>query len=233
MKRRRLKQQISPKPGDLTAANEIRKHYNGQNEPFDDSASQGSQGQLNQLPSQKRFTTQELADMRVLSSKKATSNDSAMDLNTPDGHTKVVVHKKAITPMKQISLKDLEAKFQQECDDILVSISQNWNTIHEMEIGKLESSTLMDLDDQESIENRVLSDLGSDQLNVQTLLSSHEEMPQTFTAAWVKAPTFKLSNKFSVNSQDLKSSKKSNELSLQGFKANIQYRKPDMRKDIP
>ena len=82
MKRRRLKQQISPKPGDLTAANEIRKHYNGYNEPFDDSASQGSQGQLNQLPSQKRFTTQELAEMRMLSTKKATSNNSALDLNT-------------------------------------------------------------------------------------------------------------------------------------------------------
>ena len=84
----------------MTATNEIRKHYNGQNEPFDDSASQGSQGQLNQLPSQKRFTTQELAEMRVLSTKKATSNDSALDLNSQDGHTKVVVRQKAITPMK-------------------------------------------------------------------------------------------------------------------------------------
>lgn len=32
-------------------------------------------------------------------------------------------------PRRELSLRDLEAKFQQECDDLMVSISQNWNTI--------------------------------------------------------------------------------------------------------
>ena len=42
----------------------------------------------------------------------------------------------------QRSLQDLEQKFQKECDDLLVSISAQWQTIPEMESAKFEDSTV-------------------------------------------------------------------------------------------
>ena len=52
-----------------------------------------------------------------------------------------------------------------ECDNLLVSITQDWNTLNQVESGKIDASTMKGLDMTNSIdEQQVGSDVGSEQV---------------------------------------------------------------------
>ena len=70
-----------------------------------------------------------------------------------------------------------------ECDNLLVSITQDWNTLNQVESGKIDASTMKGLDMTNSIdEQQVGSDVGSEQvLQNNSMASSHNSMPLTFT----------------------------------------------------
>ena len=93
------------------------------------------------------------------------------------------IRQKDLPNGKQLSLLDLEAKFQMECDNLLVSITQDWNTLNQVESGKIDASTMKGLDMTNSIdEQQVGSDVGSEQvLQNNSMASSHNSMPLTFT----------------------------------------------------
>ena len=99
-----------------------------------------------------------------------------------------------------------------------------------MEIGRLEQDTIMDIEDQKSFDDRLVSEFGSDILKVQTLGSSHDEIPKTFTQAWVQAPNYKSKAMLHEYQQSQRSSRKSNEgiVGIQGIKAPIRLKQADI-----
>ena len=69
-----------------------------------------------------------------------------------------------------------------ECDNLLVSITQDWNTLNQGERSKLEASTVKVNDTTNSLDEKLGSDAGSEQaLQNNCMVSSHNSMPLTFT----------------------------------------------------
>ena len=70
-----------------------------------------------------------------------------------------------------------------------------------MDLGKIDPNTLDGLNDHITFDERFGSEVGSDQWNVYSLASSHEEIPHSFTQAWVQPPSIIASNKLEIGSQ--------------------------------